>query len=62
MMSKLKLKMSFTNGIPESLGGKGFDTTIEGSYDKCLALLDEMRKAIVMFKEEDEVKPCQQKA
>jgi hypothetical protein len=43
-MKRPKLKMSFTNGIPESLGGKGFDTTIEGSYDKILALIDEMRK------------------
>ena len=56
---KCKLKMSFTNGVPESLGGQGFNTTIEGSYEKCLALIDEMRKAIVMFKEEDvkEAKP-----
>jgi hypothetical protein len=50
---KCKIKMFFTNRLPKGAGGKGFDATIEGGYDACLALVDEMRKAIVGFKEED---------
>jgi hypothetical protein len=46
--------MSFTNGLPKDKGGQGFSTEIAGSYDACLALIDEIRKAIVQFKEQSE--------
>jgi hypothetical protein len=56
MKIKPSIKISFSNGVPmKYIESKGFKTNVEGSYDACLALLDEMRKAIVMFKE-DEVK------
>ena len=46
-----KVKISFTNGIPRGYdNAKGFETELEGTYDVVLALLDEMRNAIVKFK------------
>ena len=49
-----KIEMHFTNGIPQDYDtSKGFDTELEGTYDAVLALIDQMREAIVMFREEE---------
>ena len=49
-----KLKMSFTNGIDGRFEeAMGFDSELAGDYPSILALIDEMRKAIVMFEKRD---------
>lgn len=53
MKFKPKISISFTNGLPKERGGQGFDTSLEGDYGAVLALVDEMRKAIVTFREID---------
>ena len=48
------IKLDFTNGIDKSYPeGKGFQIELAGNYDAIIALMDEMKKAIQMFKEED---------
>jgi len=56
-MVKPKLKINFTNGLPKDLGGQGFETTIEGSYDKCIALMEAMTSAMKDMKGIDDARP-----
>ena len=54
MKAKPRIRLSFTNGIPKQYeDAKGFESELEGGYDQCIALIDELRKALVMFRNED---------